>query len=535
MNTAPVTSALSADILQAVALALTQASGSEVSSKFRDVFQNLPSAPNQGEDGQASNPKSVLPKKKLSPGDDATAVSPTPAASNNAATTNPALTLSLALPKPTPAPQVALPEIASPQAESPQADSPQAQATQPGPTDAHTSEPTGSSAREPIKGSQLRQLPPSGSAVVLAQRTPLTTVALRSDRIVTASGAAAANVLSEASPRTSLPAEEQFMDLRSGSAQENAPGPASSPASTAPDSSFPVNAANLAFAMQLTQNTTGEPAPSGTEATKPAAALTASNATASHDFPKIAVLPNDARSSAHSDASSREPRNFEKPKSATNAPVHTKSETTAPRLVSTPAEDPGAALEMNRSTAGLNQPLAGATAWMGAAAHIDTRPSAILADQPAPASPPISTPPHVQLNVDAPKTSLNNGILLNLGNGQTSAAVRVVDRAGTVSVSVHAPGQELRNTLRSNLSDLTTQLNSQGLKTEVLKTAAAQPTAEGRQQPNSQDQRSQGQHQPSTQNQQQSQQRDRRSNNRWLDELAAQADASSENSGDKKS
>jgi hypothetical protein len=77
------------------------------------------------------------------------------------------------------------------------------------------------------------------------------------------------------------------------------------------------------------------------------------------------------------------------------------------------------------------------------------------------------------LTPELPKTSGTSEILLHLtANDQSSAAIRVAERAGTVNVSVHASDPVLRETLRSNLGDLSSQLNDQGWKADVMKSAA---------------------------------------------------------------
>ena len=81
------------------------------------------------------------------------------------------------------------------------------------------------------------------------------------------------------------------------------------------------------------------------------------------------------------------------------------------------------------------------------------------------------------LAAEAPKPPITNEIQLRLAaNDQSSAAsIKISDRAGAVNVSVHATDPQVRNTLHSNLSELSAQLNTQGWKTEVLRTAASVP------------------------------------------------------------
>ena len=134
---------------------------------------------------------------------------------------------------------------------------------------------------------------------------------------------------------------------------------------------------------------------------------------------------------------------------------------------------------------------------------------------------------------DSPKASLNGEILLHLqGNDQSSAAIRLVDRAGSVNVSVHASDSDLRNSLRSNVGELVSQLNGQGWKADVDKPAIATVRAQTSQDPQSGGQRSPGQQQPPSDGERQPQ-RDRRSSNRWLDELQQQTSSQSGSSGGK--
>jgi hypothetical protein len=121
---------------------------------------------------------------------------------------------------------------------------------------------------------------------------------------------------------------------------------------------------------------------------------------------------------------------------------------------------------------------------------------------------------------EIPKPPASTEILLQLaGKDQSTASVRVVDRAGTVNVTVHAADPDLRNSLRSNLSDLASQLTGQGFKTEMAKPVIA-ANAE-----NQHDSRHGGQDTPSQQQNHLTQdgrqpQRDRRANSeRWRDEL----------------
>lgn len=135
---------------------------------------------------------------------------------------------------------------------------------------------------------------------------------------------------------------------------------------------------------------------------------------------------------------------------------------------------------------------------------------------------------------DAPAVNPNGEILLHLqGADQSSAAIRLVDRAGSVNVSVHASDTELRTTLRSNVGELVSQLNGQGWKTDFDKPGLAPVRAQTAQDPRSDGQRS-GNQQHSSSGENRQPQRDRRSaGDRWLDELQRQTLAQSANSGGK--
>jgi hypothetical protein len=97
---------------------------------------------------------------------------------------------------------------------------------------------------------------------------------------------------------------------------------------------------------------------------------------------------------------------------------------------------------------------------------------------------------------ELPRTSASTDILLHLtGDDQSSAAIRVADRAGSVNVSVHAADPVLREALRSNLEQLSTQLTGQGWKADMLKPAAIAAQSESQQDSHSGGQRSSQQQQ----------------------------------------
>lgn len=125
------------------------------------------------------------------------------------------------------------------------------------------------------------------------------------------------------------------------------------------------------------------------------------------------------------------------------------------------------------------------------------------------------------LTAELPKPAAGSEILLHLTDGdQAAAAIRVADRAGAVNVSVHASDPVLRESLRSNLGELTTQLNQEGWKTDVVRSAVV-AHSDGRQDPQSGGQRGNPQQQSSASDRQQ-QQRDRRGSGQWQQELEHQ-------------
>jgi hypothetical protein len=124
------------------------------------------------------------------------------------------------------------------------------------------------------------------------------------------------------------------------------------------------------------------------------------------------------------------------------------------------------------------------------------------------------------LTPELPKTSGTSEILLHLTNDQSSAAIRVAERAGTVNVSVHASDPVMRESLRSNLGDLSSQLNDQGWKADVMKSAAV-ATQSGQQ--DSHEGGQSGSHQQQSFGGDRHAQRDRRANGgQWQQEFDQQ-------------
>lgn len=135
------------------------------------------------------------------------------------------------------------------------------------------------------------------------------------------------------------------------------------------------------------------------------------------------------------------------------------------------------------------------------------------------------------LTPEPPKTSAGSEILLHLSDGnQSSAAIRVADRAGSLSVSVHASDPVLRESLRSNLGELSTQLSQQGWKAEVTKSAVAATHPESQPDSHSGGQRGSQQQQSSDDDRQP--QRERRGNGgQWRQELEQQISGGNAHAG----
>jgi len=121
---------------------------------------------------------------------------------------------------------------------------------------------------------------------------------------------------------------------------------------------------------------------------------------------------------------------------------------------------------------------------------------------------------------ESPKANMTSEILLHLsGKDQSTAAVRVMERSGTVNVTVHAPDADLRTSLRSNLGELATQLNAQGFKTDLVKPTVLAAHADNARDSRHDGDRSNGQQHQSTPGERQSQRQRRTGSERWLDEL----------------
>lgn len=149
---------------------------------------------------------------------------------------------------------------------------------------------------------------------------------------------------------------------------------------------------------------------------------------------------------------------------------------------------------------------------------------------PAPSSEPVSAQaaqrtaytlpaqPHDQTT----KTGPANQISISVPAGdQQKVEVRLMDRAGEVRVSVHAPNEELAGTLRQDLGSLTGKLNQSGYTTEAF-TPSRSSGESSRDQKNAEPQQQSGSERQSSgrhQQQQSSQQNGRGNRPAWLDEL----------------
>jgi hypothetical protein len=145
-----------------------------------------------------------------------------------------------------------------------------------------------------------------------------------------------------------------------------------------------------------------------------------------------------------------------------------------------------------------------------------------LAEPPTHATPAIAAQDLHLTAPEAPKAPASSEILLHLtGTDQAAAAIRVADRGGVVNVSVHAPDATLRESLRSNLGELSAQLNQQGWKAEVNKPVAVAAQADSQQDSHAGDQRPPQQQQHASAGDQQ--QRGRRNpGGGWQQELEQQ-------------
>ena len=312
--------------------------------------------------------------------------------------------------------------------------------------------------------------------------------------------AAVATAIASPAP---LPTGHEATDRAPETSGASAPQHEALAATTAPKAPFVPQAENFAFAVRMAapENSSGNSSLTQQFQIPVTANGTPVTQTKSSVAPPEASAPQAASSpeSQTSDASQREAQSSAPETQQSNTGARNPSELQG--LQPTPAVTP----HWNDSAV-LQSPEIG---------------SQMVTQEPAEAAQP-SLPLAAQeahlLSPELPRTSAGSEILLHLtGNDQTSAAIRVADRAGTVNVSVHASDPVLRESLRSNLGELSTQLNDQGWKADVMKSAAVAAHSEGQQdshaggQRGSQQQSSGGERQP---------QRDRRASaGQWQQEL----------------
>jgi hypothetical protein len=298
-------------------------------------------------------------------------------------------------------------------------------------------------------------------------------------------------------------------------------GPSALPheaASSIPASKAPLvpQAENFAFAVRMLgpETSSDQPSPALTESetpvTTPAAPVTPPSAPVTQPQSSDPRQPAPDRTQTSSDPSpATQPAAPETTRAAAAPQGQFELLATQPVAGVTPHWNDAAVWQapQNGSTAGAQEPTE--------AAH----PNLPLAAQEAHLSAP-----------ELPKTSASSEILLHLtSNDQTSAAIRVADRAGSVNVSVHASDPVLRETLRANLGDLSNQLSSQGWKADVVKSAAVATPPGSPQDSHAGEQR--GSQQQSSGGERQSQ-RDRRANGgQWQQELDQQISGGDAHSG----
>jgi hypothetical protein len=536
MHTAPATSAASANVLSPVSIPSVQSFGKGTPSKFQDVYQNLPAVrdQDQSENQESTNSKSLPGKKRSSDDNTAAAATPTTAPLSSAVLPKALLASTASLALPTPASHALPSDVAATATEK------SAQ-----PSASPSSQPGSAPAAANLVASMLTAVAQLSPAPVAAQ------TANASSQIAAAGNIGV--VPTEVPPVVAVPMPETEAVEKTQGSQPN-PTPEDTVAATNASSEgpLPLSAGNLAFSLQLAKTaenpasavppaigSTAVPAVAGAETKSP---ITPSilNAASSSGFPNIAATPSDSRNSASSDSTPRQPQNPAKADSTQRDSSNSeKPEASTRDQAATGSEEPATSGTLNVSQGTIRQALPASSSpsspMTSGTAPVDAGPATSFSDQPAPGRPSVTVPmQEVQTMVaDSPKTGPSSEILLHLDTGGTSAAVRVVDRAGTVNVSVHASDQDLRSSLRSNLSDLTTQLNAQGFKAEGLKTASSQGSSENRPDQGARDQRSPNQ-QPAAQGERQSP-RERRNSGRWLEELQEQTSANLANSGGKNS
>jgi hypothetical protein len=294
--------------------------------------------------------------------------------------------------------------------------------------------------------------------------------------------------------------------------------PATTPATPEPKVLLTPQAENFAFALRMLglDSVTGHASP--TLSAEPPAAASANNYDAPPAQPRGPITQPQSQNSSQS--SSQNSSQAGRPESQASNDARHETQSSAPETQRPDASDRDVPHSVAaQQTAGVtphwNEVAVLQASELGSQMSTSESAEAIRGNSPL-----IPQEAHL-LAPELPKTSTSSEILLHLtGNDQSSAAIRVTDRAGEVNVSVHASDPVLRESLRSNLDDLSSQLNSQGWKADVVK-AAAVATQSGSQQ-DSHEGGQRGSHQQSFGGDRQPQ-RDRRSHGgQWQQELDQQ-------------
>ena len=315
---------------------------------------------------------------------------------------------------------------------------------------------------------------------------------------------AAAQAVTPAAPLPALVAESSTSTPETPKSSVAARSEATEPtvAASAPKTPLAPTADNFAFAVRMLSPdaiplTQAKPAVTPTEPqiSQPKPAVTQ---------PKPAPAP---QQQPQSEASSNSKRETQSPASNTE-----KSDTRTPKSADLPQSGPAQEAVTRWSEVSATLQPSGA----------NSAPLSSELVEPDHASPALAAQETHLMAPELPKTSTSTDILLHVtGNDQSSAAIRVADRGGSVNVSVHAADPVLRESLRSNLGELSTQLSQQGWRADVLKSAATAAPSDSQQDSHAGGQRSSQQQQSFGGDRQP--QRDRRAQGgHWKQELEQQ-------------
>jgi hypothetical protein len=85
-------------------------------------------------------------------------------------------------------------------------------------------------------------------------------------------------------------------------------------------------------------------------------------------------------------------------------------------------------------------------------------------------------PAELELPEPSPQP-VSRDVSWHLADGDSSVDIRIAERAGEVSVTVHTPDRDLAESLRADLPDLVGKLRQSGFQAEVWRPAAAQSDA----------------------------------------------------------